>query len=217
MKKVLVFGAGALALDAFRYTRHKYDIVGFISEDGSFEPRLHEAYFDRPQQSSSVIWLHKSLGDALDSISNDVDLILAVFDPTAKQRVFFSVESELELVSIIHTTCLVDEHSVINKGTILDAYSSVAHNTILGRGTTVGRHSNLGHDNTIGDFSSIGPSVTFTRNSVVGDRCIIGANSVIMPNVEIADDVKIGPLTLVTRSISERGSTWIGNPSRRVR
>lgn len=217
MKKILVFGAGALALDTFRYMRHKYNIVGFISEDGSFEPRLHQAYFDRPQQSSSIIWLHKSLDRALDSIGADVDLILAVFDPTVKHRVFFSTDSELKLVSVIHTTCLVDEYSVINSGTILDAYSSVAHNTILGRGTTVGRHSNLGHDNTIGDFSSIGPSVTFTRNCVVGNRCIIGANSVIMPNVEIADDVKIGPLTMVARSISERGSTWVGNPGRRVR
>lgn len=37
----------------------------------------------------------------------------------------------------------------------------------------------------------------------IGDRCIVGANSVVLPNVVLDDDVLIGALSLVKKSLSK--------------
>lgn len=37
----------------------------------------------------------------------------------------------------------------------------------------------------------------------IGNRCIVGANSVILPNVELSDDVLIGAVSLVKKSLEK--------------
>jgi acetyltransferase-like isoleucine patch superfamily enzyme len=53
------------------------------------------------------------------------------------------------------------------------------------------------------------------RVFVLGDNVVIGANSVILGPIDICDNVLIGALSLVNRSISEPG-VYVGIPARKV-
>ncbi len=53
------------------------------------------------------------------------------------------------------------------------------------------------------------------RVFVLGDNVVIGANSVVMGPVDICDNVLIGAMSLVNRSIAEPG-VYVGVPARKV-
>ena len=50
----------------------------------------------------------------------------------------------------------------------------------------------------------------------IGDRVFIGSGAKIIGNITIADDCVIGANAVVTKSITEPGTTWAGNPARKV-
>lgn len=49
----------------------------------------------------------------------------------------------------------------------------------------------------------------------LGDNVVIGANTVVVGPVEICDNVVVGAMSLVNRSITEPG-TYVGIPARRI-
>ena len=53
------------------------------------------------------------------------------------------------------------------------------------------------------------------RVFVLGDNVVIGSNSVIVGPVDICDNVIVGSLSLVNRSITEPG-LYVGTPVRKV-
>lgn len=48
----------------------------------------------------------------------------------------------------------------------------------------------------------------------IGNRCIVGANSVVLPNVELSDDVLIGAVSLVKKSLYK--GTYAGAPVKKL-
>jgi serine acetyltransferase len=53
------------------------------------------------------------------------------------------------------------------------------------------------------------------RVFVLGDNVVIGANSVVVGPVDICDDVVVGAMSLVNRSIGEPG-VYVGIPARKI-
>lgn len=52
--------------------------------------------------------------------------------------------------------------------------------------------------------------------AVVGDNCFFGIGAKVVGAVHIADDVAIGAGAVVTKDITEAGTTWAGVPARKV-
>ncbi len=52
--------------------------------------------------------------------------------------------------------------------------------------------------------------------ATVGDNCFFGIGSTVVGAVTIADDVAIGAGAVVTRDITEPGTTWAGIPAHKV-
>ncbi len=50
----------------------------------------------------------------------------------------------------------------------------------------------------------------------IGDRVFIGSGARIIGNISVADDVVIGANAVVVKSITEPGTTWAGNPAKKV-
>lgn len=50
----------------------------------------------------------------------------------------------------------------------------------------------------------------------LGNRIFVGTGAKIIGNISIADDVVIGANSVVTKSITESGTTWAGNPAKKV-
>lgn len=52
--------------------------------------------------------------------------------------------------------------------------------------------------------------------AVIGDNCYFGSGAKILGAVTIADDVAIGAGAVVTKDITEPGTTWGGIPARKI-
>lgn len=52
--------------------------------------------------------------------------------------------------------------------------------------------------------------------AVVGDNCFFGIGAKVVGAVHIADDVAVGAGAVVTKDITEAGTTWAGVPARKI-
>lgn len=52
--------------------------------------------------------------------------------------------------------------------------------------------------------------------AVIGDNCYFGSGAKVIGAVRIADDVAVGANAVVTKDITEPGTTWAGAPARRI-
>ena len=94
---------------------------------------------------------------------------------------------------------------------VFDKGLSIAHSgTIVVNGTcTVGKNCRIHEGVTLGSTNgSLGPRL--------GDNIFIGSGAKIIGEVYIADDVAIGANAVVVKSIQEKGTTWAGNPARKI-
>ncbi|MBD5487984.1 MAG: serine acetyltransferase [Lachnospiraceae bacterium] len=52
--------------------------------------------------------------------------------------------------------------------------------------------------------------------ALVGDNCFFGVGAKVVGAVRIADDVAVGAGAVVTKDITEAGTTWVGVPARKI-
>lgn len=52
--------------------------------------------------------------------------------------------------------------------------------------------------------------------AVIGDNCYFGSGAKVIGAVRIADDVAVGANAVVTKDITEPGTTWAGAPARKI-
>lgn len=52
--------------------------------------------------------------------------------------------------------------------------------------------------------------------AVIGDNCYFGSGAKVIGAVCIADDVAVGANAVVTKDITEPGTTWAGAPARKI-
>lgn len=52
--------------------------------------------------------------------------------------------------------------------------------------------------------------------AVIGDNCYFGSGAKVIGAVRIADAVAVGANAVVTKDITEPGTTWAGNPARKI-
>lgn len=63
---------------------------------------------------------------------------------------------------------------------------------------------------------TIGATNGSREAAVIGDNCYFGSGAKVIGAVRIADDVAVGANAVVTKDIEESGTTWAGNPARKV-
>ncbi len=101
------------------------------------------------------------------------------------------------------------DHVVVHAGVFGD--------TLIGRGCTLDSHVLIGHDARVGEHTAMAGHSALAGAAVVGRRCRIGGKAGIGEGVRIADDVTIGAMSLVSRSIDAPGSShtaaWPAEPS----
>ncbi len=62
----------------------------------------------------------------------------------------------------------------------------------------------------------IGASGPSNHVPILGDNILLGSGSKVIGNIKIASDVAIGANAVVTKSITEEGTTWGGVPARKI-
>lgn len=95
---------------------------------------------------------------------------------------------------------------------VFDEGLSIAHyGTIV-----VHANARVGRNCRIQEGVNIGATSGSDKAAVIGDNCFIGSGAKIIGAVRIADDVAIGAGAVVTKSITEPGTTWAGVPARKI-
>lgn len=102
---------------------------------------------------------------------------------------------------------------------------------VFGPGLSIAHYGCLVVSNlaTIGEFCRIHEGVTIgvtgkdywsntnqAKAATIGNRVFIGTGAKIIGDITIVDDVAIGANAVVVKDILEPGTTWVGNPARKI-
>lgn len=131
-----------------------------------------------------------------------------------RQRLFETLD--VPFGRIVHSTSWVDPTAKIEEGCVIypgchiDAHSVISQNTILNIGCTIA------HDTVVGAHNFLSPRVAMAGFIKTGVRCILGINCTVIDSITIADDVRLGGGTVVTKNLEAAG-LYVGNPQRFIR
>jgi sugar O-acyltransferase (sialic acid O-acetyltransferase NeuD family) len=204
---LLIVGDGEFAQIAYEYFTYDsdYEIVAFSVEN---EFLKRERLFDLPVVPFEELEHH------YDPTIHKV--FVAVTQTPIRQRLYEEVKikgfcpisyvSSKAFVSRsvqIGENCFVFENSAIQKGT------NIGNNVIIWAGSVVG------HSTTVKDNAFLAPNVTICGFCEIGDNAFLGANSTIVTFKKIGRNCIVGAGAVVIGE-TEEGSTYVGNPARRI-
>lgn len=96
--------------------------------------------------------------------------------------------------------------NVFGEGLSIPHYGTI----VVHGGAKIGRNCRLQEGVTIGATDGSHEA------AVIGDNCYFGSGAKVIGAVRIADDVAVGAGAVVTRDITEPGTTWGGVPARKI-
>ncbi|MDN3640384.1 UDP-3-O-(3-hydroxymyristoyl)glucosamine N-acyltransferase [Simiduia curdlanivorans] len=80
--------------------------------------------------------------------------------------------------------------------------------TIIGNDVKLDNLIQIGHNVVIGDHTAIAAHTAVAGSTRIGQRCTIAGCVAITGHIEIADGVHVSGATVVTKSITQEGSSW---------
>lgn len=91
----------------------------------------------------------------------------------------------------------------IGAGTTIDR--GALEDTVIGNGVKLDNQIQIAHNVTVGDDSAFAGCVGVAGSSKIGRRCTLGGGVVVAGHLELADDVHVTAMGLVTKSIDAPG------------
>lgn len=80
--------------------------------------------------------------------------------------------------------------------------------TIIGNDVKLDNLIQIGHNVVIGDHTAIAAHTAVAGSTRIGERCTIAGCVAVTGHIEIANGVHVSGATVVTKSITEEGSSW---------
>lgn len=140
------------------------------------------------------------------------DFFVAIGDNAIREKITNDLlDSNLNIVTLIHTNTVISDDVTIGRGTIIMAGVVINTQTTLGVGCIVNTSSSIDHDNIIEDFVHISPGVRLAGNVKIGNKTWVGIGTIIINNINIHSNCMIGAGSLVINNIEKPG-TYFGSP-----
>ena len=98
---------------------------------------------------------------------------------------------------------IIGDKVEIGAGTTIDR--GALNHTRIGSGVKLDNQVQIGHGVSVGDHTAISGCSAIAGSTRVGSYCLIGGAVGIIDNIVIADHVEISAMSLVSRSITEKG------------
>lgn len=212
MREVAVYGGGGLGREVCCLLRR--------NNAATDRPRRFVGFFDDALPPGRDLGYGPVLGDMerLNAWPRALDLIVAVGDPEARQRIVAAICNPLvsfpNLVS--PDTLFLDRTSLnIGRGNILCARCLVSCDVTIGDFNLLNGYVTVGHDLRMGNCNVVMPSVNLSGHVTIGDGSLFGAGSVVLQGLTVEDGARIGAgSTLMSRALG--GALYVGNPARKV-
>lgn len=207
--KFVIIGAGGLGRE----------LQSWVSHSSNFsEKLLLQGYLDDNKGAlDGFANQYTILGSISDrNIKKYKNCLMGIANPGIKKDLVSKIISlGSSILSFKHSSCLIGDNNIINRGVVLCPNVIITCNVKIGESVFLNLGSQVGHDAQIGDFTSIMANVDVGGGAVIGDEVFIGSNAVVLPGVKIPDKVIIGAGAVVVKSIKEIG-TYFGNPAKRI-
>ena len=109
---------------------------------------------------------------------------------------------------IIEDDVQLGSHTIVHRGRW--------RNTEIRRGAKIDAGVHIAHNDIIGEDVFIVAGSVIGGSVSIGNDCFIGENVSIKQGLKIVRNVTIGMGSVVTKSIDEYDTTWVGNPARKL-
>ena len=209
MRDLLLVGAGGLAREMALLARQSgaFRPVGFVGKD--------EGEIGGEIPGGRIV-----TSDArLLAEGTTAALHLAVGDPRIRGLLAarLAAAGRFEFPNLLHPTATLDPSVRFGDGNAVTAGVVFTCDVTVGRFNLFNLNATVGHDARIGDCNVVNPGVAISGGVTIGSRCLLGVGAAVLEGLGICDDVTIGAGAVVTRDISEPGTTWVGVPARPLR
>jgi len=213
LKEIFIIGAGdfgreiADTIHEINDVRTTYAIAGFID--------------DNKEVIGSVINDIKVIGDEgflKELFANSVEkpyAIIAIANPTTKERIAKSLEDIVQWENIIHPLAVIKRSVKMGHGNVVQHFSSINSNACIGDHCLINSNTVVGHDVELGDFSSLMHQVGIMGDCIVGKKTFFGVGAKTLPRIIIGEGAIIGAGAIVTKSV-RAGKKMAGNPAREL-
>ena len=215
MSRIVVYGGGALGLEAISYLKDlqlqdkicndRCKLDGVI-DDGIARIADAEAIYGSAlncwKSEEEVQW---EAGDMV---------LIAVGEPIVRYRIFQRLSAiPVQFFTLIHPTAHVSSTATIGRGTIIGPFSFVGPFTTIGDNSVLNTYASAGHDCIIGNSSVLSPYAVLNGSANIGKAVFMGSGSIVLPSVTVGENSKISAGTVVSRDI-EANSLAAGNPAK---
>jgi sugar O-acyltransferase (sialic acid O-acetyltransferase NeuD family) len=132
-----------------------------------------------------------------------------------RNNLFLRFDNNIPFGTIIHSSCIIDNTSIIGKGTIIYPGCVIDMGTEIGNNCLIYNGCIIAHDSKVANNTIFSPGVTVAGFCSIGQHVILGIGSVLSDNISITDKVRTGAGSIVVKSITENG-LFIGIPAKKV-
>lgn len=127
-------------------------------------------------------------------------------------------EKDLNLLSYLHPTVVIgtnDARDVIAPGCFVAPYSTLLLGSEIGVGTIIETYCLISHHVKIAANAHLHSGVMIAGRTRIGNNSIFNFKSSVLNNLSLCDDIEVGAVSCVTKSITESGR-YVGTPARKV-
>lgn len=205
MKKIAIFGAGGFGREVemliyqINTCAKEWDFLGFIDDDKDVGTKI----------GGSIVIGHSSMVKSM----RDVWLVIAVGDPSGKQKVLSLINEHRNFATLIHPNVLIGKRVVIGAGTIICAGNIITTDIKIGTHVILNLGCTIGHDTIIKDFCSIMPGVNISGEVVIEKGVYVGTGAKIINQLSIGAQTIVGAGAVVSKSLPAN-CTAVGIPAK---
>lgn len=193
--KVVIIGAsghGKVAFDAL-IENNRYSIMGFIDDN-------------KEKQNDTICGL-EVLGNTdflLYELRDEIEgVFIAIGNNEIRKSLYDKIKHNFKAINAIHPKSVISKTVNLEKcilvvaGSIINSHSQIQNGAIINTGATVD------HDNYIGEFSHIAPGVHLAGSVKIGAFTFVGIGTSVIQNVEIGSNSIIGAGSVVIKNIPD--------------
>ena len=211
MSKVIIFGAGKIADEAYFYLTNDspHEIVAF-TVDG--------AYLTAPEKLGLPVIAFEEIQDKYPP--EDHKMFVAVGDQDLNrfraQKYAEAKAKNYELVSYISSRAANLGNVEVGDNCFVLEFATIQPCATIGNDVFIWSGNHIGHHATIGDHCYIAGNAVISGNTVVGPYCFVGVTATIGHEVVIGAESFIGAGSLITKN-AESKSVYITPDTQKFR
>lgn len=209
MKKLLIAGAGIRGREAYQWALdiqkagQRWESIGFLDDN----PHALDKY----TMSDKIVGTIK---DYVPKPDEEVVCALGEVESRAELRQLL-VDKGVVFTNLIHPTAILSDRYVMGSDVMIGPGSVVSVDVIIGDSVFIDTYAIIGHDVTVEDGCIIRDHCDVMGFAYLEERAHLGGGSRILQHVRIGKNAKVGPSSVVIKSVKPNTSVF-GNPAKEI-